>query len=100
MSQYFQPLLPPIRPIEPLYIPPAPLSDGWRPFMDKSGPNNSYPIDGKGLELHCHGKNFEGPASLKFQPDKLKDLSPGEALWLGGIMEAADRGYFREKDKE
>jgi len=68
------------------------MGDGWHQFNDRHGINNSYPTPVRGLEFHCHGENFEGPARLKCGDRTVNDnLTPGEALYQAGMQEFRKR---------
>lgn len=60
----------------------------WKPFTDKSGPNNSFQLN-NGCQFHCHGSNFQGPARFQHQASGLKiPMSPGDALYHAAMYDA------------
>jgi len=67
----------------------------WEPFEDKFGPNKSFPINNHGLEMHIRN-GYDGPAKIKNVNEVLESLQPGTALFMSGIMNAAEKGCFRK----
>ncbi len=61
----------------------------WKPFIDNNGPNNSFQL-GNGYQLHCHGSDFQGPASLQHQASDLKiPMNSGDTLYSAAMLDAA-----------